>query len=155
MLLHTWTPDLVKTLAAASAAAGKPVLPAGTRDNLLLTVLTVPLGTASMAEYASLLAEVLGREAAPADAEGLSVERLYRDGPAALSDDELVRLAFSPSTLRRLCERINDTSSGTQFGRCWDEGYDDIASRLPPEYLHGEGSQRMIDEIIAIERGPE
>ena len=65
MLLHTWTPELVKTLAAASKAAGKPVLPAGTRDKAVLTILTVPLGTASMAEYASLLDMALGREAAP------------------------------------------------------------------------------------------
>ncbi len=148
-MLLPYIPGLVEALVAAFAAFGRPVVPAGRRDELIRTLLSVANSAATVDEYAGLLAGAFGAGLVPPAApDDLPLEAVLREGPGVLSDDQLARLALDPAAVRRLSDWVTAASADEWLGQCWTDAIGDII--IPPEYH--EAADRAIEEVRRLER---
>lgn len=112
-----------------------------------------------MAEYLAILEEEAHRPATPPHTvptpPAVPFDGVLRDGVGVLDDVTLASVATDPATLRSLESVVERAELAGNLGEAWGAVYDALASDLPPEYVHGTRSQRLMDEIIATERGPD
>lgn len=149
MMLQPYIPGLVEALVADFKATGRPVVPAGRRDELVRTLLSVAIGTATVDEYAGLLAGAFGAGSVPPAApDDLPLEAVLREGPGVLSDDQLARLALDPTAVRELSDRVTAAMAYEWLGQCWTDAIEDIV--IPPEYR--DAADRGVEEFRRIER---
>ncbi len=145
--------------ALAAARGGSTVLPNELRDALVRTLARALAGPAALAEYLA----ILEAESQPGDTpargrrppEGLPTAEVLRGGVSALADGVLLAVATGPEALRGLESDVQRAGRLGELGRAWDAVYDEIADDLPLDYLRGDKSRRMADEIVLIERPPD
>ncbi len=147
---------IVRDLVATLADAGKPVLPADRRAEVVHTLMSALIGPAAGDEYCLALEDEFARSGVgqPPDASlaGLPVEILLRDGLGALSDDQLACLAVSPAAIRALNKRVEQAMQAGTVGDLWWEVCDSVANQLPPTYLGADAIHRTADFIRELER---
>lgn len=149
MMLQPYIPGLVEALVADFTATGRPAVPAGRRDELVRTLLSVANGAATVDEYAGLLAGAFGVGVVPPAApDDLPLQEVLREGPGVLSDDQLARVALNPAAVRELSERVTAAMAYEWLGQCWTDALNDIV--IPPE--HHEAADRGIAEFRRLER---
>jgi hypothetical protein len=153
MMLQPYIPGLVEALVAEYAASGEPALPAGRRGEVIRMLMSVVAdGHLPVDEYCDLLTAAVGNgfvpPAAPAD---LPTEAIFREGLAALSDDQLARLALNPAALRELNLRVLEVSTSDRLGLCWTDATVDIV--IPPDYYPEERARQVTEGVLRLWRG--
>ncbi len=151
MILQPFVHDLVAALVREFAAAGKPVTPAGRRDELVGAMMSVATGPVTVDEYSGLLAAAFGPGLVPPEVpDDLPLDAVLREGPGVLSDDLLARLALSRPAISDLYRRVEGALQHGSAGECWVQAQLLPDDAIPREYH--EAGDRAVEEFRRIER---
>lgn len=138
-------------LAGRTASGHGGVTPVNRRElePLLASAL---IGPAACDEYLTALAAAFEGEALrpAASLSDFPVETILRDGLGVLSDDQLVRLARSESTVRELNRLVDEALAGGTAGRYWAD-----AELLPDESIPSEyhaAAEHAVEQVRRLDR---
>lgn len=118
--------------------AARGILPPGSRDELVAVLTSALIGPVARDEYLAALEDAhrSSGTAAPAGvAVDVPVPAFLRDGPDALGDELLLRVATSPESVRTLADRVTIGMATGEVGDVWWQAAEAVAGQSPADYL--------------------
>ena len=141
---------LVIEIAVSAQSSGKWVPLASNRDEVESVLASACHGPATLDEYLTQLAEAKSTRGLRCDDSVIAdipFESILGDGLNVLSDEQLLRVAISPETIRRLNALVGKALETGTLSEYWWKAHKVPDSAIPPGYLDDEAMKRAMSEF--------